>query len=433
MYETLKYEVFERSGDIYCLFIEKAMKLLKPGGYLGFIISNKWMRAKYGKKLRRFLSNKNPILIVDLGPNVFEEATVDTCIIIVQNCDNRNELYGVSVNEKITNLSDYVKQNKLKLDGIGEDIWFIGNETEEKLKEKIEQIGKPLKKWNAKIYFGIKTGFNEAFIIDKETRNKILNECKTEEERRITSEIIKPVLRGRDIGRYYYKWAGSFAIVIPSGWTNQNRNGKKPEKFISEKFPALMNYIKKFEEKSKSRYDQGDYWWELRSCDYYQEFENEKILWQEIVREPSFTYDNSGIYCEATTFLMTGSNLKYLLGILNSKPGAYFFKTFYAGGGLGEKGYRYKKIFLEKLPIPLVNPKIKFIVSKIDNLVDKMLSLNKNLNQISDKKANERTKIEEKIKEEIERTDKKIDELIYKIYNITDKEKEIIEVSLGSN
>ena len=425
LYEPMNYEVFDRMGDIYCLFIERAMKLLKPGGYLGFIVSNKWMRAGYGKKLRKFLSKYNPILVVDLGPGVFEEATVDTCIIIVQNSPNKNQLYGVKVDAK-ENFADYIRENKVKLPNFGEDQWFIGSSAEQKLKEKIEKIGKPLKNWDVRIYYGIKTGLNEAFIIDSKKREEILANCKTAEERKRTEAVIEPILRGRDIGRYNYKWAGLWVIVIPAGWTNANRSKENPEIFIRKSFPSLMKHLEIFESKAKERDDQGEYWWELRHCSYYPEFEKEKIVWQEIVREPSFAYDNTGIYCEATTFLMTGRNLKYIIGLLNSKPVTFFFKNYYAGGGLGKEGFRYKKAFLEQIPLPLINPQNQSFVQKIESLVDKMLSLHKRLNEIGDKKTDERTKIEEEIK----KTDAEIDELVYNIYGITEEEKKIIEESL---
>ncbi|MGB9795058.1 Eco57I restriction-modification methylase domain-containing protein, partial [Caldisericum exile] len=353
------YKVYASTADLYTCFYEKGYQFLKPEGILSYISSNKWMRAKYGEKLRKFLKENTKILqIIDFsGYRVFEQ-TVDTNIILFQKGKPIEDLEFSFVevkDEKTENIKSYIKSNyaRMKQSDLSDNTWTLGDEKVLALKQKIESVGKPLKDWEVKIYRGVLTGFNDAFIIDTETRNKILANCKTEEERKRTEEIIKPVLRGRDIGRYYYKWAGLWIIKIEAGWTNKNRGKEKPEKFFKETFPALYEHLISFANKEVegrrkgllNRDDQGDYWWELRDCAYYPEFEKEKIVWQEIVREPSFAYDNTGIYCEATSFLMTGKNLKYILGLLNSKPVTFFFKEFYAGGGLGDEGYRYKKHF----------------------------------------------------------------------------------------
>jgi adenine-specific DNA-methyltransferase len=250
-----------------------------------------------------------------------------------------------------------------------------------------------------------------------------LANCKDEEERKRTEEIIKPVLRGRDIERYRYKWAGLWIIIIPAGWTNERRGQEDSEEFFKKTFPALYNHFMSFANvkgKGKGlfdRDDQGDYWWELRPCDYYPEFEKEKIVWQEIVREPSFAYDNTGIYVEATGFLMTGKNLKYLLGLLNSKPVAFFFKTFYAGGGLGEDGYRYKKAFLERLPLPPITKENQPLADQIVQKVQEILTLTQSPDFETSQEKQQKVK-------ELER---EIDQLVYKLYGLTEEEIKIIE------
>jgi len=425
LYEPMNYEVFDRTGDIYCLFIERAIKLLKPRGYLGFIVSNKWMRAGYGKKLRKFLSRYNPILVVDLGPGVFEEATVDTCILIVQNSPNKNQLYGVKVDAK-ENFIDYIRENKVKLPNFGEDQWFIGSSAEQKLKEKIEKIGKPLKDWDVKIYRGVLTGLNEAFIIDSKKREEILANCKTAEERKRTEAIIKPILRGRDIQRYNYKWAGLWVIVIPAGWTNTNRGKENPEVFMKKSFPSLMKHLEIFESKAKERDDQGEYWWELRPCSYYPEFEKEKIVWQELAQGNQFALDETAkFFVSNTAYILTGNNLKYILGYLNSKLNLYVYEKWYSTK-LGKTGVRWLNQHVIEIPLPPITPQNQPLVQKIESLVDKMLSLNKRLNEIGDKKTDERARIEEEIK----KTDAEIDELVYKIYGITEEEKKVIEESV---
>jgi type II restriction/modification system DNA methylase subunit YeeA len=419
------YQTFTSTADLYVYFYEKGHQLLKDAGILSFISSNKWMRAKYGENLRKFLKDNTAVLkIIDFsGYRVFEQ-TVDTNIILFSRGkpSNWHTANFVEVKGDVQNVVEYINQNwqTIPQEKLSDNAWTLADDKVLAIKEKIERIGKPLKDWDVKICFGIKTGYNEAFIIDTETRNRILANCKDEEERKRTEEIIKPVLRGRDIGKYYYKWAGLWIIKIESGWTNKNRGKKEPKEFFKETLPSLYQHLISFGDKEVqgrrkglfNRDDQGDYWWELRDCDYYPEFEKEKIVWQEIVREPSFAFDNTVIYVEATAFLMTGKNLKYIISLFNSKPVAFFFKTFYAGGGLGEEGYRYKKAFLEQLPIPPLTPKNQPIANQIITLVDQILST---------KKQNPEA--------DTSQLEKEIDRLVYKLYGLTEEEIKIIESS----
>ena len=236
------------------------------------------------------------------------------------------------------------------------DNWILLNPIETSIKNKIEQYGTPLSEWNIQINYGIKTGYNDAFIIDESTKNALIaSDPKLE-------ELIRPILRGKDIKRYTYDFANLWIICIPCGFTNLNKTGKA-EDWFSNSYNAIYSYLVKTEEelsknrstKSKGLYkrdDQGDYWWELRSCKYM-DFNKPKLMYSEIVQEPHFYYDdNTHFYPEATTFIMNGDNLKSLLLILNSKLTFNIFKLFYAGGGLGENGIRYKKAFLLNLRLP---------------------------------------------------------------------------------
>jgi hypothetical protein len=424
------YEVFTPKADLYVYFYEKGYRLLKEQGILAYITSNKWMRAEYGEKLRKFLKEKTAVLeIIDFsGYRVFKQ-TVDTNILIFRKEKSSKEhvFRFLEVKDDSKNIEEYLRKGKswqtMYQSKLYDNAWTLGDDSVLSLKEKIEKVGKPLKAWNVKIYFGIKTGFDNAFIIDTETRNKILANCKDEEERKRTDKIIKPVLKGENIDKYKYRWMGLWLIVIPAGWTNKHRGRKNPEEFFKENFSSLYNHFMNFSNvKSKGkglfeRYDQGDYWWELRRCTYYPEFEKEKIVWQEIVREPSFAYDNTGMYVEATAFLMTGKNLKYIIGLLNSKPVAFFFKTFYAGGGLGEDGYRYKKAFLEQLPLPPITKENQPIADQIIQKVDQILSLT----QSEDYDANQEKQ------QHVKRLEHEIDQLVYQLYNLTEEEIKIIE------
>ncbi len=436
-YKDQGYETFDRRGDVYVLFYEQGIKILKPNGYLCFITSNKWMRAGYGEKLREFFTKYNPVLLIDLGPGVFESSTVDTNILTIQKAKaDKFNLKALTLKEPIVlerglNIRGELSIPKEKvitemmlnltriawyliLEKLDKGPWFIGSTAEQRLKEKIEQMGKPLKEWDVKIYRGILTGLNEAFIITTEKRNEILANCRDEEERKRTSAIIKPILRGRDIKRYYYEWAGLWII------------GTFPALHLDiEDYPALKEYflsnfdIRQLEQSGKkypklgfnARKKTGNKWFETQDqIAYYHEFEKEKVMYSEIVHKPQFYYDTEKFYVEATAFLMTGKNVKYLCGLLNSMPVAYFFKKWYSGGGLGEEGYRYKKAFLINLPLPPITPENQHIADHISALVDKI---------ITTKKQNPEADTTE--------WEREIDELVYRLYGLTKEEIKIIE------
>ncbi|MGC8651501.1 MAG: Eco57I restriction-modification methylase domain-containing protein, partial [Minisyncoccia bacterium] len=278
--ERMGYKVYGESADLYAYFYERSHQILKQNGVLAYITSNKWLRAKYGEKLREFLSKNTRVnQIIDFrGFPVFKgEATVDTCVLFFEKAAPSENDYAEIVNvdknnfdpDKILQYIDTNKFSKMQ-SSLGKDIWVLENDEISKLKEKIEKIGKPLKNWDVQIRFGIKTGFNDAFIINTETKNRILANCKTDKERKRTEEIIKPILRGRDIEKWRYKWAGLWVIKIEAGWTNKNRGSQKPEEFFKNTFPSLYNYFMTFKDYKKgrgkglfNRDDQGDYWWEL--------------------------------------------------------------------------------------------------------------------------------------------------------------------------
>jgi len=415
-YKDQKYETFERTGDIYCLFYERGMKFLKQNGHLCYITSNKWMRAGYGESLRKFFLKYNPKILIDLGPGVFENATVDTNILSIQKSENKKNLLALTYKDKKQDLIKCLKEKVVILNKLTNDTWFIGSDAEQRLKEKIERIGKPLKDWDVKIYRGVLTGLNEAFIITTEKRNEILANCKDEDERRRTEAIIKPILRGRDIKRYYYEWAGLWVIVIPAGWTNQNRGNKNAKEFIDETFPSLINYLKPFEAKAKKRDDQGDYWWELRACAYYPEFEKEKVVYIEIMTDnwdegypfPSYSFWKDPGVVLNTAYIMTGKNLKYILGILNSKLGNRLVKKHVTQ--LQRRQFRMLAQYVQNFEIPPITSANQPIVSQIEALVDKIVEAKKQ-NKNADTSNWER----------------EIDELVYKLYDLTEEEIKIIE------
>ncbi|MGL2360417.1 class I SAM-dependent DNA methyltransferase [Helicobacter pylori] len=408
-------DFYNSTADIYTYFFALSYHLLKEKGFSAFITSNKYARAKYGAKLREWLLKKTTLVsYMELNAlKVFESATVDTSIMnfIKQTPPKESvfKYYEPTENDK-ENLKNApslsMRQNALQTES-----FIFANATLLDLRDKMESVGTPLKDWDIQIYRGILTGANEAFIIPTEKRDAILNACKTQEERERTERLIKPILRGKDIKRYSYEWADLWVIAtFPS------------LKLDIDDYPSLKTYLSQF----RPRIDQSgekdcrkktnNQWFETQdTIAYHEDFEKEKIVYGEIVQEPRFYLDNGecglgGFYAEATSFILTGEHLRYLLGMLHSKLITFAFKTFYAGGGLGESGYRYKKAFIERLPIPKITEKNQELARKITDCAERILQT-----KAKDPKAN------------TQELEKEIDALVYQLYNLTDEEIKIIE------
>ena len=419
--EKQNYKVFTSTADLYVYFYEKGHQLLRDRGMLSYISSNKWMRAKYGEKLRNFLKNNAQILkIIDFsGYRVFEQ-TVDTNIILLRKANSTKE-HQVNFVEIKSNLQDvigYINQSwqTIPQEKLSDSAWTLADEKVLALKEKIEKVGTPLKDWDVRIYFGIKTGFNEAFIIDTETRNRILAKCKTQAERKRTEEIIKPVLRGKDIGRYYYKWAGLWIILAKFGFYK-----------VAHLYPAIVEHLSKYEKQLKNRgqcrytrggekqvkkdYEGQHHWLELDNNptdEYLEEFEKEKVVWQRVTKKFTFCLVQKGIYILDSMAFMVGKDLKYILGILNSKLSDFYIKTYVHM--YGDTGFLLSNQYVERIPLPPITPQNQPIVQKIETLVDQILAI-KNHTPDADTRQLER----------------QIDQLVYKLYGLTEEEIKIIE------
>ncbi|MGN8437514.1 DUF7149 domain-containing protein [Helicobacter pylori] len=418
------HDFYNSSSDIYTYFFALALNLLKEKGFSAFITSNKYTRAQYGAKLRGFLL-KNTTIISYMELNalkVFESATVDTSIIhFIKQPPSKESVFKYY--EPIKNDKDDLKNAHplpIKQNALQTESFIFANPTLLGLRDKIEQNGTPLKDWGIQINYGIKTGCNEAFIIPTEKRDEILKNCDDAQkdergmsERERTKELIKPILRGKDIKRYSYEWADLWVINTHNGYTSAFKSKIPP--IDIEKYPAIKAHLDSHWDKISKRDDQGNTPYNLRNCAYLEDFEKEKIVYGEIVQEPRFYLDNGecelGVfYAEATSFILTGEHLRYLLGMLHSKLITFAFKTFYAGGGLGESGYRYKKAFIERLPIPQITPKNQELAHKITDYAERILK-----SKAKDPKAN------------TQGLEKEIDALVYQLYNLTDEEIKIIE------
>ena len=352
------FETFIKTGDIYSLFYELGYRILKPLGVLTYITSNKWMRAGYGASTRKFfVEQTNPLILIDFaGVQIFDSATVDTNILMFTKDKNRQQTQACIVKDKaLKNLSDYFRQYASDSNFGTSDSWVVLSEIEQRIKKKIETVGTPLKDWNINIYRGILTGYNEAFIIDGEKRKQLI------EEDAKSAEIIRPLLRGRDIKRYAYEFADLYLITtFPS------------LKIDIEEYPSIKSHLLSFGyDRLKQTGDKGarkqtnNKWFETQdSIAYWEDFFRPKIIWGEISDKTKFTIELDGKYInEATTFLMSGESLLYLVGYLNSKLSEYLFSKIGTTTGVGT--IRWKKFTIEQLLVPKINSERQQVYEKL--------------------------------------------------------------------
>jgi len=403
LYEQSNFKTFIRTGDIYLLFYEHSQQLLCSSGVACFITSNKWMRTGYGKQLRKFFCEViTPLILIDFGDTqLFKNATTYTNIMLLRNMKNidcKCLAYDLSHETNIQgDLSAHLKQ----IDGkycseYTDESFLIVDRCELQIKKIVESKGIPLKEWDVNIYRGILTGYNEAFIVDAKKKEML---CKEDPK---SEEILRPILRGRDIKRYKSDWAGFWLINSHNGYSFNSQENVPP--IDIKDYPAIKRHLDSYIENLTKRYDKGDTPYNLRNCAYLPELEKGKLIWAEIVFNAAFYYDEDSYFPEATSFVMTGECLKYLQALLNSKLITFVFKRFYSGGDLRGGTFRYKKIFVEKIPIPRIE---EIQQKQYEELVDKILA---------DRKKGKDTNCFEN----------EIDELVFDLYGLTEEEKKIV-------
>lgn len=353
-WEAQKYESFAKTGDIYCLFYEKGYRLLKDKGALAFITSNKWMRAAYGEKLRRFFLNKVEIeQLIDFGDSpIFSEATTYTNILLFEKGKQTNPPVAwdlSSAYRNATSLERMLDENPAGAALFNEESFVIASAEMAAIKRRIEQVGTPLKDWDIAINYGIKTGFNEAFIIDGQKKDELIAADPK------SAEIIKPILRGRDIKRYRVDFADLWLIAT---FPALNLN--------IDHYPAVRDYLISFGRKLhqtgevigkdengtvlKSRKKTGNKWFETQDqISYFKEFSKEKIVWLEMSPKPNFAYSVNEDFVLNTSYILTGKHLKWLLAILNSEIMDCYFPM--VSTDVRGKTRRYIKQYVELLPI----------------------------------------------------------------------------------
>ena len=272
-------------------------------------------------------------------------------------------------------MSDFVQQQSVECRFESFDSWVILSPIEQSIKRKIESVGTPLKDWDIQINYGIKTGFNDAFIISTEKRNEILDNCSSEEERTKTAELIRPILRGRDIKRYGYDWANLWIIN-----THNGIKGVKPRIDINE-YPAVKAHLDQYWDKISKRTDKGDTPYNLRNCAYLDDFFKPKVMWKIIGCNINFSFNDGTMICNNAVNIMTGqrNQLLQFLGLMNCKLFDWYLKLTteaeVQGGGIQLYVTTLEKT-LVKLDFPMylsevINQRVNGIVTDtdVDNII----------------------------------------------------------------
>ncbi len=405
-YLQTNYKTFMGSADLYVYFVEKGLTLLKPNGHFTYILPNKWMKAGYGENLRSWIIQYEIDTIVDFGDlPVFDEATTYPSLLSIVNCKKENKLFNSAIIDTLNypnGLDKYIiqkafKVNKTLLSSKGG--WTLVDDSTQNLLSKLKTLGKTLGDYvDDKIYYGIKTALNEAFLIDKETKDKLI-EAYAE-----SAEVIKPFLAGKNIKSYIEPIVDTWIILFPKGYTKKHISTAQYDTawaWLKNQYPSISSHLLPFRNKAEERTDKGDYWWELRACDYYNAFENEKIVWPETSLNNQFCFVEAGVYLNKTTFIIPRKD-NFLLGVLNSKLAYFYFGSIVSKmrGGY----FSMSKAYVETLPIVHKEQES----AEISILVDKILSA---------KEQNQDTT-------ELER---QIDVLVYQLYGLTEEDIKIVE------
>ncbi len=401
-------EFYCGTADLYTYFYKKGLDLLETGGHLCFIAPNKFMRAGYGKNTRKLLTAKAlPKVIIDFGDLPIFDATTYPAILLVENqtpAGNKNTIVATfSQSEQLVKLDNTMAKIAFStpVTALKQEGWNLEKPEVLALMEKLDRIGTPLLEYiNGKFYYGLKTGLNDAFVIDFDTRKKLVSEDPA------CGEIIKPWLRGRDIRKWKTEWADLFIINIPSSsnqewpWTNAKTEAEA-KRLFEQAYPAILKHLTQWEDKLRKRDDQGKFWWELRSCAYYGEFKKDKITWGNLATNPKFAFDSSASYVSAPANIIPVHDL-YLLAILNSPLCKWLISLQAAtrSGGFLE----FKPMYVDKVPVfPASNTQKSLIIKLIKTILDNP--------EIP----------------EVQRLEQEVNKLVYKLYDLTPEEIKIVK------
>ncbi|MEG4073085.1 Eco57I restriction-modification methylase domain-containing protein [Microcoleus sp. Pol14C2] len=393
-YLQANYESYNGVADLYTYFYELGLNILKPKGVLSYIVTNKWLRSGYGEPLRKFFASQGLLeQIIDFGhAPIFEDADTFPCIVAVRKpnaslCISETESeieQGKSEpnspvivcpvpREELANinLTQYVQQHgyQISRDRFTANAWSLEPPAVDELMQKIQRVGVPLKDFaGVKPLYGIKTGFNEAFLIDEATKNSLVQADPK------SAEIIKPYLRGQDIKRWSPEWANLWIILLKSSsdsvWPWSTANDQAEEVF-AQTFPSVYKYMKPMQEKLSKRSDQGRYWWELRSCAYYNVFQEPKIITQDLATYSWFCILDQEVYPVNTCYLWPTGNL-YMLGWLCS-PITWWICHHTLQKGINDT----LRMFREQVETLPIAPPTDSIRAEVEPIVSRLIEIAK--------------------------------------------------------
>ncbi len=413
------YESYHGTADLYAYFIEKGVSLLRKDGLFSYIVANKWIRANYGEPLRLWMKKQRIEEITDFGDlPVFENATTYPCIVRIRKGSAAAKITATDVKTlDFPNLSDYVQEHSFGVNksALNDSGWALVDEESQELLSKLQKVGVPLGEYvNERFYYGIKTGLHAAFVVDAETKKKLI---KADSK---SAELIKPFLIGRDVKRYALSTSDNYLIFTRRG-------------VDIKKYPAIEAHLLQFKKQlmpKPSDWKGGEWhgrkpgsykWYEIQdTIDYYEEFEKPKIMWPEIAGSARFAYDDADFYTNNKVFIIPDGSL-YLLGLLNSSLLRFFIENNCTD--LQGNSFNFSGIFVARTPIRTIDfnkPSEKAVHDKLVSFVDRMLDLHKK------KAALPLSAEREKTEREITVTDEKIDDIVCGLYGITDEERKLI-------
>ena len=405
-----RYACFTGTADLYVYFYERALQILRTGGVLTFITSNKYFRAGYGEKLRGYLSEHTALhRLIDFGDApVFEAIAYPSILIATQHTPLNGTVRALAwqadwalaefATRRASDSFD-LPQRELTRDG-----WRLSAQTSLRLLEKLRTAGKPLGEFvKSKLYYGIKTGLNEAFVVDRATHDRLIGEHAS------SADVLKPFLRGRDVKRWRVTFGEQYLIKIASSenatWPWSGKPDAEAERVFKHTYPAVYKHFEPLRERLIQREDQGKYFWELRSCAYWQEFEQPKIVIPAIEQRTAYALDEAGYFSNDKTSICVTDQAQYLLGVMNSSVLWWFIRQIASTkqGGF----YEFKPMYVSQLPIPAATPAQQ---SAITVLVARILAA---------KRANAGA--------DVAVWEREIDQIVYGLYGLTGEEIGVVE------